>query len=163
MVLGMLQQSLHLWAHHGVNGIEGAEEHDVVGLYVGIFEVEMLMRCVTVEHIVGLIALVEERQRHGRLAVGVYVHVVGIHAVVSQKTDYIFAHAVVARLRKEGARHTGTAQRNDETTGDADGRCMMRSPLGSIAVLYCVISCQFLRATNCYLSAFYSSLFLLLN
>lgn len=98
MALGILQQSLHLWAHHGVNGIEGAEEHDVIGLYVGILEVEMLMRCVTVEHIVGLIALVKERQRHGRLAVGVHIHVVGIHAVVSQKVDDIFAHTVVARL-----------------------------------------------------------------
>ena len=56
----------------------------------------------------------------------------------------------------EGADGDGT--NGDGTTGDADGRCMMRSPLGSIAVLYCVISCQFLGAANCSLSAYYSSL-----
>ena len=58
MALGIFQQSLHLRAHHRVNGIEGAEEHDVVGLYVGEAEVEVVVLRVAIEHVVGLVALV---------------------------------------------------------------------------------------------------------
>ena len=94
----IFEQPLHLRAHGGVDGVERAEEHDVVGLYVGEAEVEVVVLRVAIEHVVGLVALVEKRQRHGRLAPWQRGHVVGVDAVVAQKLFYVFAHAVVACL-----------------------------------------------------------------
>lgn len=121
MAAGMVEQPTHLRAQRRVHGIIGAEEHDVVGLDVGVAEVELVVGLVAVEDVLRIVVLVEERQRHGRLRPREYAHIVGIHAVLPQEVDDILAHAVAACLGDERAGHARATQRHDSVVGGAAG------------------------------------------
>ena len=58
----IVEQTYDLRADHGVYGIEGAEKHDVIGLDVGIDEVELIVRMIFIEDVFGIVVLIEESQ-----------------------------------------------------------------------------------------------------
>ena len=101
MLLGILQKACHLWTNHWVEGEEGAEEHDVVRLDVGSGKLQLIVRMILVEDVVGIVVVIEESQRQRRLRVREDAHVVSIHAIVSQKLNHVFSDAVVACLTDE--------------------------------------------------------------
>ena len=107
---GVLQQSHDLRSDDGVDGIERAEQHDVVGLDVGVNKVELVVGMVLIEDVFGVVALIEKRQGDGRLRVGGHIHVVGVDTVFAQKPDDMLAHAVVAGLANKRGVDAATAQ-----------------------------------------------------
>lgn len=108
---GILYERNHLGAYHGVDGIERAEHHHVVGAHVGVGEVELVVGVVFVENVLGAVVVAKEGQRYGRLAVGIYAHVVGVHAVGLEERHYLAANAVVARLADERGVDARAAER----------------------------------------------------
>lgn len=62
MRLGIVEESRNLWSDDWVQWIERAEEYYVFGLYVGVGELQLVMRMVLVEHVVGIVVVVEESQ-----------------------------------------------------------------------------------------------------
>ena len=65
---------------------------------------------VLIEDVVGVVVIVEEGERDGRLAVGKHVDIVGVDSVVTQKFDDIRAHAVVAGLADESGFYAAASQ-----------------------------------------------------
>ena len=112
-LLGILQKTVHLRTDDGIDGIERAVHHNIVGLHVGIDEVQLVVRMVLIENVVGIVVLIEKGQRDGRLGVWKAVHIVAIHAVLPQELHDGVAHTVVAGLADKGGWHTRTAQRDD--------------------------------------------------
>ena len=76
---------------------------------------------VFVEDVLGIILLVEERQRHGRLGVGESRHIVGIDAVALQKFDDVLPDVVVAGLGDERCADPAASQRRDGIEGRTSG------------------------------------------
>ena len=111
---GILQESHHLRPYDGVHGVVRAEEHHVVGIHRGVGELQPVVRMVFIEEVLGIVVLVEEGQRDGRLGVGIDVDRLGVNAVLFEETDDTAPHAVVASLADEGAAHARAPQR-DET------------------------------------------------
>jgi phosphate starvation-inducible protein PhoH len=68
---------------------------------------------ILVEDVVGIIVLVEERQRERRLRFRKDAHIVGIHPIISQKLNHILTNTVVARLADKRSVHARTSQRDD--------------------------------------------------
>ena len=113
MAAGMVEKAKHLWAYHGIDGIVGAKHHDVVGVDLRIDEVELVVAMVFVEEVFGIIVLVEEGQRDGRLALGVDIDVFGVDMVVVEKLDDVLSHTVVARLADERGIDARPSERDD--------------------------------------------------
>ena len=72
--------------------------HDVVGIDFWIDKVELVVAVVFVEKIFGIVVLVEESQRNRRLALGIYINILGINVVLFQKIDNVLAYTVVTGL-----------------------------------------------------------------
>ena len=119
----MLQEAEHLRTDGGVHGIEGAVHHDVVFVDFGVGIVEPVVQVVLVEEIFGLVLAVEESERDGRLAVGIHVHVVGVHMVVFEKLYDVPTHSVVAGLADERGVDASPAERNDAVEHRAARHC----------------------------------------
>ena len=110
--LGIVEEAMHLRTDHGVHGIIRAKDHHVVLVDLRIVEVQAVLGMVLIEDILGIVALVEECQRQGRLRVGIHRHRLGIHAVLLEEADDAATHTVVTSLADKRCVHTTTAQRN---------------------------------------------------
>lgn len=76
-----------------------------------IAEFQPVVGMVLIEDVVGVVVIVEEGKRYGRLAVGKHVDIVGVDTVGAQKVDDIVANAVVAGLTDESGLYTAASQR----------------------------------------------------
>ena len=56
----ILQEIRYLLTDYRVHGIERTEHHHVVGVNLGIGELEAVVRVVLVEHVLGVVAVVEK-------------------------------------------------------------------------------------------------------
>ena len=117
----LLQQLHHLLAQHGVQGVVRANQYDVVFLQAGEGHVEPLHRVVLVEEVFRIAVLVQEGERHGRLAVGQDIDVVRGDVVVAHEAQDDVAHAVVPGLADEVDRHARAAEGYDGVEDRASG------------------------------------------
>ena len=62
MLVGMLQESQHLWTNDRIQRIVAAEYHDVVLVHGWVVEVQPVLRMVFVEHVFRIVLFVEECQ-----------------------------------------------------------------------------------------------------
>ena len=62
---GIFKETLHLGTYDGIDGIIGAEHHDVVGLDVRIDHVQTVVGMILIEDVLCIILLVEECERYG--------------------------------------------------------------------------------------------------
>jgi len=108
VVSGIVEQSDDLRTNHGIDGKKRSEDHDVIGMDVGIDKIELVVRMIFVEDIVCVVVVVEKGERHRRLRFGEDIDVGGIHAVVLEKTDDILSDTVVAGFTDESGVHAGT-------------------------------------------------------
>ena len=65
VVAGIFQESLHLLTNHRIDGIVGAEHHNVVRLYLRKNEVQAVVGMILIEDVLRVVLLVEKRQRYG--------------------------------------------------------------------------------------------------
>ena len=108
---GIFQKTGHLRTYHGIDRIVRPEHNNIVAPHVGVCEIELVVRMILVKYILGIIVLVEKRERDGRFAVGIHIDVIGVHAVVFQEVDYRPPHPVVSGLADERGVDTRTAER----------------------------------------------------
>ena len=113
MILGVLQETGHLRTNHRIQGEERTEEHDVARIDFRSGKFQLVVGMVLVEDVVGIVVLVEERQRERRLRFRKDAHIVGIHPIISQKLNHILTNTVVARLADKRSVHARTSQRDD--------------------------------------------------
>ena len=109
-LLGIFEEGLHLRTHHGVDGEVGAEEHHIVGLDIGVGEVQTVVRVVLIEDVFGVVLFVEEGQRQRRLGVWKDADTRGVDTVVGQVLLDVVAHAVVAGLTDKRCWYAGSSQ-----------------------------------------------------
>ena len=62
LLVGILQEALHLWTDNGIQGIKRTKEYQIVSMNLWEREVKTIAKMVLIEDIFGIIALVEERQ-----------------------------------------------------------------------------------------------------
>ena len=62
MIAGIVEQSHHLRTDDWIDGIKGAEQDDVVGLYIGEDEVELVVGMVFIEKVLSIVLVVQESQ-----------------------------------------------------------------------------------------------------
>ena len=105
-----VQQFHDFVAQHGVQGVVGTEDDDVVFVYFGQRHVEPLAGIVFVKEVCGVVLFVEEGERYGRLAFGEDVDVFCGYAVVAHEPEDDVAYPVVARLTDEADGNARTAQ-----------------------------------------------------
>ena len=108
----LVKQGYHLLAHGGVEGIVAAYEHDVVGVEVRDIDVLTVYLTVAIEHVLGIVGLIEKGKRHGRLAMGKALHIVGTDAIVTEETYHLVADTVAAGIGKHRGSHATTAKGN---------------------------------------------------
>ena len=112
-LVGIGQELPDLLAHNGVDGIERTEEHHVVGVDLRALKVELVTVVVFVEHVLGIVLVVEKSQRQGRALSAMNAHAARRHAVFLEETGDAAAHPVVACLADKLCRHARASQRND--------------------------------------------------
>ena len=113
VILGVLQKTGHLRTNHRIQGEERTEEHDVARIDFRSGKLQLVVGMILVEDVVGIVVLVEERQRERRLRFRKDAHIVGIHPIISQKLNHILTDTVVARLADKRSIHARTSQRDD--------------------------------------------------
>ena len=60
MIASVIQQTHHLWANNGIDGEVRAKQYDVVCLYVGIYEIQLVVWMVFIKKVFRIVVLVEE-------------------------------------------------------------------------------------------------------
>ena len=113
MRAGIIEQAHNLRPYHGVHGKERTKKHDVIGMYVGIDEVELVVGVVFIEDVLSVVVVVEKRERHRRLRARKRRDVGSVDTVILQKLYYVLPHTVVTRLTDESGGHAGPRQRYD--------------------------------------------------
>ena len=136
LVACILQEALHLRTNHGIDRIEGPEHHHIIGLHIGIGKVELVVRMVFIEHIVGIIVLIEKSQRDGRLAARIDIDLTVVNTILLKKTDDALPHPVAACGTDKGGGHACTPQRDDAIEHRTTGHCPYRLVISENDIQY---------------------------
>ena len=113
VLLRILQEAGNLRTDHRIQSEERTEEHDVARIDFRCGKLQLVVRMIFIEDVVGIVVLVEESQRERRLRFREDAHIVSIHPIISQKLNHILSYAVVARLADKRSIYARTAQRDD--------------------------------------------------
>jgi len=100
-VTSLIEQSCHLIAHIGVEGIVGAKKDDVVVPYCGTQPVGTLSEGLLIEGVGGVIMVVEEGKRYGRLTLRVLSEVTVVNSIVAKERADYAAYPIVTNLADE--------------------------------------------------------------
>ena len=82
VVAGILQETLHLLTNHRIDGIVGAEHHNVVRLYLRKNEVQTVVGMILIEDVLRIVLFIKKRQRDGGLGLRINIDAAGIDVVL---------------------------------------------------------------------------------
>ena len=111
LLVCILQECQHLWTDNRVDGIERAKHHHIVRLDIGRDKLQAVVGMILIKDILGIVVLVQKRQRYGRFSLGIHTDVRGINMIILQKADDATPHTIVARFADKSRIYAATSKR----------------------------------------------------